>query len=241
MLSGMKVLGGMAFTAARAGVSAAAGAAERRYSTDTTNTTPVAPGKFFSRSAPAASGGEEQTYTRQNAEAPTALDTAAVDQRASGDNAQHITVLDLHSLRSAAPSPSPTRITEFFVGKEQPISLLQFSHDGTSLMVATSGGQTMKVYQLRPSPALISNAGAASAGPSPPWHIYDLRRGRTSAIVDSLTWAHDGRWMAVATEKGTVHVFATNPYGGPSDEQSHLNGRVSNTREVVSLQHLCAW
>lgn len=39
--------------------------------------------------------------------------------------------------------------------------------------------------------------------------------------------------MAVATEKGTIHVFATNPYGGPADEQSHLTGRVVNPKEVV--------
>lgn len=37
----------------------------------------------------------------------------------------------------------------------------------------------------------------------------------------------------MATEKGTIHVFATNPYGGPADEQSHLTGRVVNPKEVV--------
>ncbi|KAI0029446.1 hypothetical protein K488DRAFT_13258, partial [Vararia minispora EC-137] len=38
----------------------------------------------------------------------------------------------------------------------------------------------------------------------------------------------DGRWVALGSRKRTVHVFATNPYGGPPDERSHMAGRVLN-------------
>jgi hypothetical protein len=69
---------------------------------------------------------------------------------------------------------------------------------------------------------------------STPWHMYDLRRGRTSAVVENLNWATDGRWIAVATQKRTVHIFATNPYGGQPDGQSHVNGRVCNSSNLVS-------
>ena len=55
-----------------------------------------------------------------------------------------------------------------------------------------------------------------------PWH--DLHRGRTSAVVENLDWATDGRWIVVATQKSTVHIFATNPYGGQPDGQSHITG-----------------
>lgn len=232
VLSGMKVLGGMAFTAARAGVSAAATAAERRYSADASAT--GASGKFFSRSAPADSGRDEHRYTQTTGDiAPDIIEPATAEKQEPVDVAHYITVVDLAPLAVDA-SQVPARVAEFFVGKNHPISLIQFSHDGTSLMVATRGGHTMKVYQLRPA-RRGRNATGADGGLLPPWHTYDLRRGRTSAVVESLTWAHDGRWMAVATEKGTVHVFATNPYGGPADEQSHLNGRVMNPKEVQPL------
>jgi hypothetical protein len=69
---------------------------------------------------------------------------------------------------------------------------------------------------------------------SAPWHMYDLRRGRTSAVVENLDWASDGRWMAVATKKRTVHIFATNPYGGQPDGESHVKGRVYNSSKLVS-------
>jgi len=69
---------------------------------------------------------------------------------------------------------------------------------------------------------------------SAPWHMYDLRRGRTSAVVEGLDWANDGRWIALATQKRTVHIFATNPYGGPPDVQSHVKGKVCNASTLVS-------
>jgi hypothetical protein len=65
--------------------------------------------------------------------------------------------------------------------------------------------------------------------------MYDLRRGRTSAVVEDLDWATDGRWIALATQKRTVHIFATNPYGGQPDVQSHVKGRVYNPSTLVSL------
>jgi hypothetical protein len=64
--------------------------------------------------------------------------------------------------------------------------------------------------------------------------MYDLRRGRTSAVVEDLDWATDGRWIALATQKRTVHIFATNPYGGQPDVQSHIKGRVYNSSTLVS-------
>ncbi|KAF8161700.1 hypothetical protein B0H34DRAFT_702189 [Crassisporium funariophilum] len=59
-------------------------------------------------------------------------------------------------------------------------------------------------------------------------HVYELRRGRTSAVVENVDWAKDGRWLAIGTRKRTVHVFPVNPYGGTADVASHLEGRVRN-------------
>ncbi|KAF8328203.1 uncharacterized protein EI90DRAFT_1616602 [Cantharellus anzutake] len=67
------------------------------------------------------------------------------------------------------------------------------------------------------------------------WHLYDLIRGMTRAKVESLVWAHDGRWLGVGTATGTLHIFGTNPYGGPTDEESHVQGRVINITEFPLL------
>ena len=68
----------------------------------------------------------------------------------------------------------------------------------------------------------------------PPWHIYNLRRGRTHGVIESVDVAGDGRWVACGTRNRTIHVFATNPYGGKTDEASHLDGRVRNVDTLVS-------
>ncbi|KAJ3553080.1 hypothetical protein NM688_g3809 [Phlebia brevispora] len=260
LFSGMKAIGGRAYSAARAGVSAA-------MAMDYTSGSPApVPGKFFSRSAPEASSHEpERRYSiTSDAGSPNIpsrddiqtnmLSNALNDDAASRDSGYYMTVLDLEPLLSEQATSVPATLAEYMVSKHQPISEIEFAPDGTSLVVASKDGQTMKVYRLRPlCKALRADAATAGLLPDdqyseaglhrdidlplayPPWHIYDLRRGRTSAIVERLSWAHDGRWLAVGTRKRTVHLFALNPYGGPTDEGSHLAGRVMNVPEVQPL------
>lgn len=69
-------------------------------------------------------------------------------------------------------------------------------------------------------------------------------------MVERHEWASDGRWLAIGSKNRTVHVFATNPCGGKTEEQNHLKGRVFNYTELVSnaiypakrpdVQHLAA-
>ncbi len=198
MLSSMKTLGGMAFSAA---VNQLGGG-------DNTPSTAHG-GRFFSRSAPAASGTDDSYIA-----------TPSNDEQLS-EAGHYITVTDL---RSGLP------IARFLASaKHAPLSSLSFSPDGCSLLSTTKDGQVARVYRLRPTPI----------GPSPsddtPLHVYDLRRGRTSAIVESVEWSNDSRWVAISTRKRTIHVFAVNPYGGPPDLESHLNGRVINSDNMVSF------
>jgi hypothetical protein len=76
--------------------------------------------------------------------------------------------------------------------------------------------------------------GAAKRETRVPWHVYDLIRGRTSAVEEAVECADDGRWVAFATRKRTVHVFPVNPYGGKPDHRSHWEGWVRNVDELVS-------
>lgn len=255
LFSGMKAIGGRAYSAARAGVTAAM-AGEQGIPTPAPG-----PGKFFSRSAPeATTPGRERRYSTasdaasqfgasvRTPEHATVISPSRPGTLLTKDEGHYITVMDLEPLRSSsAPSPMPVAVAEYMVSKHQPVSAIKFSPDGTSLVVALKDGQTMKVYRLRPSARAqkdsatgrIVSQGAQdddSSFTSPPWHIYDLRRGRTSAIIDELVWADDGRWLAVGTRKRTVHLYALNPYGGPTDEASHLEKRVANVSELVSCQ-----
>lgn len=74
--------------------------------------------------------------------------------------------------------------------------------------------------------------------PSPeedaPWHVYSLRRGRTSAVIQDMEVSPDGRWVAIGTGKGTVHIFAINPYGGQPDLRSHMDTKIWNVDKPVS-------
>lgn len=78
-----------------------------------------------------------------------------------------------------------------------------------------------------------------SPPPSPeeeaPWHVYNLRRGRTSAVIQGIEASPDGRWVAVGTGKGTIHIFAINPYGGQPDLRSHMDSRIWNVDKPVSV------
>ncbi|KAG6817066.1 hypothetical protein H0H87_000245 [Tephrocybe sp. NHM501043] len=239
---GMRTLGGLAVSAARSrmgsvdlgggGIGAGAGAGGM--------------GKFFSRSAPEGSvsrgGGGDVGEEREGGEGA-----------GNGEGkATYVAVLDLEPLlhRSGRGAGQAEVILEFPVEKDRSIAKLSFSQDGCSIGVVPRDGQGVKVYQLRPAPSSLSPSthSPSHASPTHPrpsqtasspsasssssdsrgqaWHIYHLRRGRTHALVDALEWSTDGRWAALGTRKGTVHVFATNPYGGRTDGRSHWEGRV---------------
>ena len=228
VISGMRALGGRALTAARARIS---------------DTPSLAPSTTLSRSAP-----EQDTPLKGS------------DNQQSAMSGCHVIVVDLAPLVARSPR-CPDLIVEFLASKRQAISALRFSADGSALMVVPGDGQTIRVFQMRPVPRTLrfvssegersdegQNAPTAPVGTfylcralsltpikeSTPWHMYDLRRGRTSAVVEGLDWATDGRWIALGTQKRTVHIFATNPYGGEPDVQSHVMGKVYNSSTLAS-------
>ncbi|KAG2014393.1 hypothetical protein CC2G_011214 [Coprinopsis cinerea AmutBmut pab1-1] len=57
-------------------------------------------------------------------------------------------------------------------------------------------------------------------------HLYDLRRGVSSAVIEDIEVLPDGLLAGVTTRNRTVHVFAPNPFGGRTDVGAHLSGRV---------------
>lgn len=262
VLHGMKSLGGMALNAAaeyaRSRVTAPApssapGKPEQPFTTSGLSNL------FFSRSAPPASGDQEPTNVRGTPSAIQWRDESPPREEMIERNTDswwalkrsagtYVRVIDLAPLLDRKAAAPPELVAEFIAAKHQPISHLRFTHDGTSLLVAPKDGQVIRMFQIRPTPRVVGcpelhtpavSVALSSADPTPadgvPWHVYNLRRGRTSAVIEGIEISPDGRWVAIGTRKRTVHVFAVNPYGGQPDPRSHTDLRIWNADKPVSL------
>ena len=155
---------------------------------------------------------------------------------------------------------SPVVVAEWLTSRSQPVAGLKFSPDGCSLIVVPMNGQVSHVWQIRPSPGVLrisqtgvvgtgsgdgdhsksgrDNPGSggvgSGGGPDVMVRMYHLHRGRSPAVIDDVAWAQDGRWVAIGSQRPTVHVFPVNPYGGKPDLRSHTKGKVINVNELVS-------
>ncbi|KAF9037221.1 hypothetical protein BJ165DRAFT_1375558 [Panaeolus papilionaceus] len=183
------------------------------------------------------------------------ITTIAPETRTRVERGSYVAVVDLWALLltskaisssfaiSPPPStttmiPTPTKVAEFLVSRSQLISGLKFTPDGTSVAAILADGHFVRMFKLNPVPRRLASSFAEddkastheyTAGST---HVYNLRRGRTYASIEGCEVARDGRWTAIATNHRTVHLFATNPYGGPSDVGSHYEGRVKNVEQV---------
>lgn len=129
--------------------------------------------------------------------------------------------------------------------KNQPVTFLEFSSDGTRLFAASVGGRAFHVFDVRPRSANAKRNKRAPKGEV--WEAYILRRGNTSASVCSATWSPDDRWVAVGTAKGTLRkltaalltdrtdVFPICPDGGKPSASSHVPTKIRNPAELSTL------
>lgn len=216
MLSGMKFLGGIAYEAAKNRIAESGGVSP-------------SPGtRFFSRSAPT----DERAFSNTTSDGrPEGKDkdkdkVVAPHTNPTIESGYYVTVLDLSPLLEV--DDKPVKIAEFVTSRSQSVAKLAFSKDGCSLISVPENGQVTRVFRIRPQRA----EGDSKAGDGV--RLYDLRRGRTSVLVESLESTRDGRWVAIGTRNRTVHVFPTNPFGGRPDVVGHLQGKVKNTEELVS-------
>lgn len=121
-----------------------------------------------------------------------------IDLKPEPELIAHFRLPPVRSLISTASgqlqrSPTVTR-------KNQPVTFLEFSPDGTRLFAASVGGRAFHVFDVRPRSAKRNKR----APKGEVWESYILRRGNTSASVCSVTWSPDDRYVAVGTAKGTL-------------------------------------
>jgi hypothetical protein len=117
-----------------------------------------------------------------------------------------------------------------------PSSALLPSSQAPSSPQSKSKSKSKSKSQRRTSSSASPTSRPSELQLSPPWHVYTLRRGMTSGTIESMEWNVDARWVAVATRKRTVHLFAVNPFGGKVSDgrvRGHLEGRVREVDELV--------
>ncbi|CAG8503864.1 10839_t:CDS:10 [Ambispora gerdemannii] len=120
-------------------------------------------------------------------------------------------------------------VVAHFQPHTHPVGHLSFNPSGTLLFSTSIQGHKFHIFE-------ILGKRRRGGGQKTIKHIYRLSRGLTDASVGegSVGWSVDSRWCAVASGRGTIHVFAINPYGGPADVPSHVKGWVINSEELYT-------
>jgi WD40 repeat protein len=84
------------------------------------------------------------------------------------------------------------------------VAHLSFSPDGTHLFAAPKDGKAFHIFRLHPAGLLRDRLRGPCKGEAV--HVYELRRGNTSASVCEVSWDSRGRWIGVGTGKGTIRM-----------------------------------
>ncbi|KHN47845.1 Breast carcinoma-amplified sequence 3 like [Glycine soja] len=141
-----------------------------------------------------------------------------------------------------------------FRAHKSPISALCFDPSGTILLTASVQGHNINVFKIIPGYERVS---ASDADPSYV-HLYRLQRGLTNAVIQDISFSADSRWIMISSSRGTSHLFAINPQGGPvnilscDNSLTEKNGGLdiinnqavrwphSSALEICKPQSLCA-
>ncbi|CAG8443758.1 952_t:CDS:10 [Cetraspora pellucida] len=123
-----------------------------------------------------------------------------------------------------------SNIIIYFSPHTNPVGYLSFSPSGTFLLSTSVQGHQFHVFEIVGKRRRSRNNKSLK-------HVYQLSRGYTNAIIGDggVGWSDDSRWCAVTSGRGTIHLFAINPYGGPAHVPSHIAGWVNNVDESHKL------
>ncbi|KZT62408.1 hypothetical protein CALCODRAFT_462601 [Calocera cornea HHB12733] len=219
VLSGVKTLGGMGYAYFSGRGQDATKPEESGY-------------KPYSRSAPQPSTflGNVSSLSGLSSLHPT-LD----EFRPSGKIAEtgYISVVDLDS-----HMPGDFRQVAHFRPSARSVALLSWNATSSLLFVAGTDGRVFNIYEMRNKSRLASTipipAGVEEGLPHV-WHRYELRRGSTPATVVRAVWSADGRWLAVGTQRRTVHLYALSPYTGLPSVDTHGSAKIRNPASFQPL------
>ncbi|OIW05967.1 hypothetical protein TanjilG_11654 [Lupinus angustifolius] len=115
-------------------------------------------------------------------------------------------------------------IVSQFRAHKSPISALCFDPSGTILVTASVQGHNINVFKIMPGCDILS---ASDASPSHV-HLYRLQRGFTNAVIQDISFSVDSKWIMISSSRGTNHLFAINPQGGPVNIQPYDDSFTAN-------------
>jgi hypothetical protein len=181
---GMKLLGGMAYDAAKSRVSGGSGDVGRVSLGGEGLVSEGVGGRFVSRSGsvPDVSEGDGGTAQRlrerrfSNASTISGHHITTVTpfftkSTTTASDGYYITVLDLSLLLVSAGKETASSVTnvvpaikivEFMSSRSQPVAALHFSADGTSLAVIQRDGYVVKTFKIRPIAPVVLSSGIFS-------------------------------------------------------------------------------
>ncbi|KAI6200975.1 hypothetical protein M3Y96_00791800 [Aphelenchoides besseyi] len=125
-----------------------------------------------------------------------------------------VSVINLNEMSSSDEQRSSfDHYIAHFVAHKFGVGHLAFGNGGRMLFTSNETATTFNIFLLHPHP-ISSRMGSVQ-------HLYKLYRGNTAAKVIETAFTSDNRWLAVATNHGTTHVFGISPYGGPVCMRTH--------------------
>ncbi|WJX19465.1 hypothetical protein P8452_09154 [Trifolium repens] len=108
-----------------------------------------------------------------------------------------------------------------FRAHTSPISALCFDPSGTLLVTASIHGNNINIFRIMPSYSKNGPGSQSNDWSSSHVHLYKLRRGMTSAVIQDICFSHYSQWVAIISSKGTCHIFALSPFGGETVLKIH--------------------
>eukprot|EP00771_Trimastix_marina_P000386 gnl/Trimastix_PCT/1404.p1 GENE.gnl/Trimastix_PCT/1404~~gnl/Trimastix_PCT/1404.p1 ORF type:complete len:359 (+),score=54.79 gnl/Trimastix_PCT/1404:54-1130(+) len=100
--------------------------------------------------------------------------------------------------------PAPIEFT--LNAHENHIACLALNVDGSRLATASEKGTLVRIFNLDTREL-----------------VREVRRGTEAASVHAMCFSHDSHWLAVSSDRGTVHVFALTDQGASINPTSKLS------------------
>lgn len=127
-------------------------------------------------------------------------------------------------------------IIAHFKAHTSPISALCFDPSGTLLVTASINGNNINIFRIMPSCSQNGLGSQSCNWTTSHVHLYKLRRGITSAVIQDICFSQYSQWVSIVSSKGTCHIYVLSPFGGECGLQlqnSHVDG--PNLVPVLSL------
>ncbi|XWS42429.1 hypothetical protein CRYUN_Cryun16bG0013500 [Craigia yunnanensis] len=144
----------------------------------------------------------------------------------------------LGALHSAETDIAGTVVVKDFVSRAvvsqfrahtSPISAICFDPSGTLLVTASIHGNNINIFRIMPSSTKNGSGTQNYDWSSSHVHLYKLRRGMTSAVIQDICFSAYSQWIAIVSSRGTCHIFVLSPFGGENVlqiENSHVDGPI---------------